>query len=109
VLATRHENFANTVAEALAASVPVISTKGAPWAGLESERCGWWIDHGHEPMAAALDKAIKLPAEVLTQMGARGRAWMARDFSWERIADDMLAVYAWVASGAERPASVRLD
>ena len=54
VLPTLNENFAMTVAESLAAGTPVISTKGAPWAGLEVERCGWWIDHGIEPLAAAL-------------------------------------------------------
>ena len=37
VLPTLNENFANTVAEALAAGTPVIATKGAPWDGLERE------------------------------------------------------------------------
>jgi glycosyltransferase involved in cell wall biosynthesis len=109
VLPTRHENFANTVAEALAAGVPVISTKGAPWAGLETEACGWWIDHGPEPLAAAMNAALALPRESLGAMGTKGRAWMARDFSWERVADQMLAVYAWVTHGGQRPDTVRLD
>jgi glycosyltransferase involved in cell wall biosynthesis len=109
VLPTRHENFANTVAEALAAGVPVISTKGAPWSGLEREACGWWIDHGPEPLAATLDTALSLSREALSDMGLRGRSWMARDFSWERVAGEMLAVYAWVARGGERPSTVRLD
>jgi len=108
VLPTRSENFAMTVAETLAAGVPVISTKGAPWAGLETEGCGWWIDHGPEPLAAALRGALALPTDTLRSMGERGRAWMARDFSWDRVAGDMLAVYAWLARGAERPATVRL-
>jgi len=109
VLPTRHENFANTVAEALAAGVPVVSTKGAPWAGLEIEGCGWWIDHGPEPLAAALSAALTLPRATLGAMGAKGRAWMARDFSWGRVADQMLAVYAWLSIGAGLPATVRLD
>ena len=109
VLPTRHENFANTVAEALSAGVPVISTKGAPWAGLETEGCGWWIDHGPEPLAAALSAALALPRESLGAMGAKGRAWMARDFSWDRIADDMLSVYAWLAKGGGPPTVVRMD
>jgi glycosyltransferase involved in cell wall biosynthesis len=109
VLPTRSENFAMTVAEALGAGIPVISSKGAPWAGLEVEGCGWWIDHGPEPLAATLQSALDLPRESLRSMGARGREWMARDFSWDRIAGDMLAVYAWLAGGAERPVSVQLD
>jgi glycosyltransferase involved in cell wall biosynthesis len=109
VLPTRNDNFAMTVAEALAAGVPAISTKGAPWAGLEREQCGWWIDHGPEPLGAALMGAFGLPRDTLRGMGARGRAWMARDFSWDHIATDMLAVYAWLAQGGERPETIQLD
>jgi glycosyltransferase involved in cell wall biosynthesis len=108
VLPSRHENFGNTVAEALSAGVPVISTKGAPWAGLEAEGGGWWIEHGPQALASALDAALGLPRERLQAIGTRGRAWMARDFSWDRVAGDMLAVYAWLAKGAERPHTIRL-
>jgi glycosyltransferase involved in cell wall biosynthesis len=107
VLASRNENFALTVAEALAAGTPVIATKGAPWAGLESEGCGWWTDHGVAPLAAALTLATAAPRSALGAMGQRGRAWMARDFGWDRVAGDMLDVYRWLAAGGERPASVR--
>lgn len=107
VLPTLNENFAMTVAEALAAGVPVISTKGAPWSGLEAERCGWWIDHGPEALAASLTRAMSLPPAELQAMGARGRDWMARDYSWDRVAADMLAVYRWLAQDGPRPASVR--
>jgi glycosyltransferase involved in cell wall biosynthesis len=109
VLPTLNENFALTVAEALAAEVPAISTKGAPWAGLETERCGWWIDHGAEPLAAALRHAMTIGCEARQAMGARGRAWMARDFGWDRVAGDMLAVYRWLKSGGEPPRTVRVD
>jgi glycosyltransferase involved in cell wall biosynthesis len=105
-LPTRHENFALTVAESLAVSRPVISTKGAPWAGLESNGCGWWIDHGVEAMAAALRSAMSLPSEERQAMGERGRAWMARDFGWESIAAQMIDVYRWLISGEKQPACI---
>ena len=38
VLPTLNENFGLTVAEALAAGTPAISTKGAPWSGLDERR-----------------------------------------------------------------------
>ena len=109
VLPTLNENFAITVAEALAAEIPVISTKGAPWAGLDTERCGWWIDHGVEPLAAALRAAMALPRPELHTMGTRGRAWMASDFGWDRIARDMLDVYRWLKQDGPPPSTVRMN
>jgi glycosyltransferase involved in cell wall biosynthesis len=109
VLSTLNENFGLTVAEALAAGTPVISTKGAPWRGLESEGCGWWIDHGAEPLAAAMAHAMALPSHALKAMGRKGREWMARDFSWDHIGHDMLDVYLWLARSAGPPACVRFD
>jgi glycosyltransferase involved in cell wall biosynthesis len=109
VLPTLNENFGLTVAEALAAETPVIATMGAPWSGLKSEGCGWWIDHGADLLASTLARAMDTNADELRAMGQRGRAWMERDFSWRRVAEDMLDVYRWLASGAEAPALVRFD
>jgi glycosyltransferase involved in cell wall biosynthesis len=107
VLSTLNENFGLTVAEALASGTPVISTKGAPWSGLEREGCGWWVEHGVEPLAAALAHAMTLPREALKAMGDKGREWMARDFSWECVARDMLDVYLWLSCSAEPPPAIR--
>jgi glycosyltransferase involved in cell wall biosynthesis len=109
VLPTFNESFGLTVAEALAAGVPAISTKGAPWKGLKTEGCGWWIDHEVESFAATLAHAMALPAEVLKAMGNKGHEWVARDFSWDRVARDMLDVYFWAARGAEPPPTIRFD
>jgi glycosyltransferase involved in cell wall biosynthesis len=108
VLSTLNENFAMTVAEALAAGTPVISTKGAPWSGLETEHCGWWVDHGEEAMAAALTDAMRRAPQDLAAMGARGRDWMLRDFGWEKIGRDMLAAYRWAMEGGAPPPTVSL-
>jgi glycosyltransferase involved in cell wall biosynthesis len=106
VLPTLNENFGMVVAEALAVGVPVVSTKGAPWQGLVSERCGWWTDHGTAAMEAAIDKALQLSDVERAEMGARGRAWMARDFGWDGIAASMVDVYAWCLGQGDRPNSM---
>ena len=108
VLPTLNENFAITVAEALSFETPVIATKGAPWRGLASEGCGWWVDHGVEPLAAALTDAMATGRRELQTKGAKGRAWMKRDFSWDCVAHDMLHVYRWLSSRGEVPSTVRL-
>jgi glycosyltransferase involved in cell wall biosynthesis len=109
VLPTLNENFGLTVAEALAAGTPAISTQGAPWSRLESEGCGWWIEHGVDPLVRALETAMAMPREALKIMGAKGRAWMARDFSWESAAQGMLEVYRWLACAGAPPRTVRFE
>ena len=109
VLPTLNENFGLTVAEALACGIPVISTDGAPWQGLSQQGCGWWIEHGVEPLAAALQIAMALPDSVLKKMGEKGRTWMARDFSWDNVAAQMHDVYRWLARGQAPPVCIRFE
>lgn len=103
VLPTLNENFAMVVAESLAHGTPVISTKGAPWSGLDENGCGWWIDHGVDTLASVLDQVLRLPRSELRRMGHKGRDWMRRSFSWERIGNDMTDVYRWVAQQGDWP------
>lgn len=93
-LPTLNENFAMSVAEALAAATPVISSKGAPWSGLDENGCGHWVDHGVEPLAASLRALMALTPNERAARGARGRAWMSRDFSWDSLAVRLVEAYA---------------
>jgi glycosyltransferase involved in cell wall biosynthesis len=109
ILPSHSENFGMTVAEALAHGCPVIATKGTPWAGLETERCGWWVAQGIPNLAEAMSLAMSMPADRLATMGALGREWMARDFAWDAVAEQMLAAYRWLVNGGTPPPSIRLD
>ena len=110
VLPSRNENFGLTVAEALAAGTPVIATTETPWSWVESEGCGWWVEPAPAALAATLATAMAMPRPVLREMGLKGRAWMARDFSWDRVACDMAELYSWLIgtrrSAVERPAEL---
>ena len=130
VLPTYSENFGIVVAEALAAGVTVITTKGAPWAELEgacvgtcdttcgvaasgrvkvgSGRCGWWIDIGVEPLAEALKEAMGLSDEERREMGENGGRLVAAKYTWPAIAEQMKAAYAWILEGGDTPPYVRL-
>jgi glycosyltransferase involved in cell wall biosynthesis len=109
VLPSHSENFGMTVAESLACGTPVVTTRGTPWSGLEREACGWWIELGVEPLVEALVLATALGEEELAARGARGRAWMERDFSWDSVAEQMVAVYRWLRGGGPAPLCVRVD
>ncbi len=108
VLPTFSENFGLVVAEALTYGVPVITTRGAPWADLATHGCGWWIDTGVEPLVAALRAATVLSDSERQAMGERGRAYVQR-YDWDAIAAETLALYRWVLGHGERPACVRVD
>jgi glycosyltransferase involved in cell wall biosynthesis len=104
-----NENFGLTIAEALAAGTPVIATTGTPWSGVENEGCGWRVEPACDSIAATLATAMAMSRPILQGMGSKGRAWMARDFSWDRAARDMGELYAWLVGRAEQPTSVRLQ
>lgn len=108
VLPTKSENFGIAIAEALAAGVPVITTKGAPWADLTTHRCGWWIDFGVPALVEALREAIMLTGEQRFQMGQRGQRLVAEKYVWSRIAGQMLEVYTWILRGGPPPPCVML-
>ena len=93
VLPTHSENFGNVVAEALAHGLPVITTQGTPWQGLESHGCGWWIPFGKAPLEQALELALALSPETLRTMGAQGRTWMTTTHTWNAIAQSMIQAY----------------
>lgn len=99
VLPTLSENFGQVVAEALAAGRPVLTTKAAPWAGLEDYGAGWWVKTGTEPLREALSELVASSREQLLSMGAAGRAWIARELAWETVAERMVAAYAWLHGG----------
>ena len=102
-LPTRSENFALTVGESLMLEVPVVSSRGAPWPGLETEGCGLWVELGADSFAAALRRMMSLPADARRAMGRRGRAWMLRDFSWPEVAAQTVDAYAWVTGARPAP------
>jgi glycosyltransferase involved in cell wall biosynthesis len=108
VLPTRSENFGMTVAESLAHGMPVLVSKGAPWARLERERCGWWVDLAEGPLVEGLRAALSEPEDRLRAMGLRGRQWMERDFSWTQVGRLMMSVYLWLVGQGSTPECVRL-
>jgi glycosyltransferase involved in cell wall biosynthesis len=90
------ENFAIVVAEALAHGVPVIASKGTPWARVEEMGCGMWVDNSAESLARAIAAMATKP---LAEMGERGRRWMLEEFSWPRAAREMYAAYSSLLRG----------
>jgi len=106
VLPTRSENFGIAIAEALAHGTPVVTTKAAPWRCLSENRCGWWIDLKEGELAEVLGEAMRLSVAERREMGERGRRLVEKQFSWDRVGEEMLAAYLWLVERGPRPACV---
>lgn len=97
LLPSHSENFGLVIAEALAAGVPALVTDTTPWRPLAEHgagECVAWPD-----FAPALDRLLRLPATELAAQGARGRAWMAEEFSWDRAGRLLLEFYRSLPHG----------
>ncbi len=103
VLPTHSENFGIAIAEALAYGLPVITTTAAPWPGLLTHRCGWWVEIGVLGIAFALTQAMDCSPNELNAMGQRGRQWMAERFAWANIGADAALASAWLLDRSQPP------
>lgn len=96
VVPSHTENFCMVVAEALAHGVPVIASRGTPWAEIEEKRCGLWVDNSPESLARAI---VKIRAMDLSEMGKRGRDLMKTVYDWNAIAGSMRNIYRSIYVG----------
>jgi glycosyltransferase involved in cell wall biosynthesis len=106
ILPTHSENFGVVIAEALGCGLPVITTRGAPWDVLLTERCGWWVENRIDSLAGAISQACGMSEAELRIMGERGRLFVQRSYSWDAVAQRMIAAYTWLLRGAAKPACV---
>lgn len=94
ILPTYTENFGIVIAEALYAGIPVITTKGAPWADLIDRKCGWWVPVGDIAALASAICSVAASTDVqLSEMGTRGRQLIDEEYSWTKLAERMKTAY----------------
>ncbi len=93
------ESFGMSIAEALAAGVPVVTTRQSGWAELETIGAGYCVDHDADSIARGITKTLADPNRAV--MRTRAREWATRNLSWDAVARAMVHAYENVSR--ERP------
>lgn len=91
LLPSHNENFGLVIAEAMAHAVPAVVTDTTPWQALNREACGWCVPW--EQYGPALAAATAAGDEDRRTRGQRARAWILREFSWDRTAAHLAEFY----------------
>jgi glycosyltransferase involved in cell wall biosynthesis len=105
-LPTYSENFGNTVAEALAHGIPVLTTTGTPWLELASDQCGWVASPTVKSLEENLSLALATTSPERIAMGEAGRKLVNRRYSLEAVMGSLDAVYHWMQNGGPKPECV---
>ncbi|MBE9141440.1 glycosyltransferase [Nodosilinea sp. LEGE 07088] len=93
VLPSYYENFGIAVAEAMAAGVPVVVSKGVYiWPDIAASDSGWVCDLSVENVALALTEALKDSAQRQLR-GLQAQRYAREYYNWGAIAQKTLAAY----------------
>ena len=99
---SRYEAFSLTLLEALAVGVPVVTTPGANFPEVASEKAGIVSDRTPQELARNMRMLLTRPA-LRAQMGNNGRDLVRNKYTWERIAARSLEIYAGIRTGGGIP------
>lgn len=100
------EGFSMAILEALAARLPVLITPGCNFDEIRRAGAGLIAS----PDADATEKTIRdllaMSDAERQDMGRRARQLVEGGYTWDRVADQLMAVYRWMIHGGDRPANV---
>ena len=89
-----------SVAEGLAAGVPVVVTKRSGWAEVDAAGCGFSV--GHEPVSIADGILRVLDHADPEAMRMRASTWAKQKYGWEAIGRAMRDAYEQAIARAPR-------
>ena len=109
ILPSYSEGAPMVILDSLATGVPVITTKASPWKDLLTYGCGWWVDISVNGICEALKHSVNLSKENLEEIGKRGKELVASKYTWSRLAQMTIDLYAWILRRSEMPDFVFFD
>lgn len=90
VFPTHNENFGMSCLEALAAGLPVVASRNAPWEDVETHGAGRWVDNTPAAFASAISEICKSDQAQTSANAMR----LAEGYDIPAVAQNMARVYA---------------
>jgi glycosyltransferase involved in cell wall biosynthesis len=98
-LPSKHEGFSMSIAEALAARLPVVITENCHFPQVHESGAGVVVKRETGEIAKALDQVLS-DSSARERMGAAGRRLIEERYTWTKVAEKSLAEYARMKPGA---------
>ncbi len=100
------EGFSMAVLEALACRLPALLTPGCNFEEAVAAGAAVEVSPNVDGTENGLRQLLSLGDGERQAMGQRGRALIEQSYTWDRVAEQTLALYAWLCGSGPRPATV---
>ncbi len=107
VLPSFSEGFSMAVLEAASAGLPVLMTPQCNFPELTKVGGAMEAQTDEDSFVEGLTRLLDLSDDERRLMGQRGRELVAKQYSWPRVAEQMLGVYRWMLGEGGRPECVK--
>jgi glycosyltransferase involved in cell wall biosynthesis len=106
VLPSYSEGFSMAVLEALACRLPCLITTACHFPELAAADGAVVVAPEAEAVTQGLRDLLDRTAPERNDLGRRGRQLVEREYTWDRQAERLAAVYRWLSGGGPRPEAV---